>query len=95
VTGPTNGTGAYAPASGSAKFERYTPDSLADAIDRALTFSREPSARAACRTAAQAFAPDCVANTVVEFIRRSTRWPALMPQRSSGPPVHVTAPEQA
>jgi type III pantothenate kinase len=95
VTGPTNGTGAYAPASGSAKFERYTTHSLADAIDRALAISRDPSARAACRTAAQAFAPDRVATTVVEFIRHSTLRPALMPRRSSRPPVHVTTPEQA
>ena len=71
VTGPTNGTGAYAPASGSAKFARYTPDSVVDAIDRALALSRNPSARAACRTAAEAFAPDRVAGTVEEFIRRS------------------------
>jgi glycosyltransferase involved in cell wall biosynthesis len=71
VTGPTNGTGAYAPASGSAGFERYAPDSLADAIERALSISRDPSARAACRAAADAFAADRVASTVAEFILRS------------------------
>jgi glycosyltransferase involved in cell wall biosynthesis len=71
VTGPTNGTGAYAPAGGSAKFERYTPDSLASAIERALAISRDPTARAACRSAAEAFAADRVATTVVEFIRRA------------------------
>jgi glycosyltransferase involved in cell wall biosynthesis len=71
VTGPTNGTGAYAPAGGSAKFEHYTPDSLAGAIERALAMSREPSARAACRAAAEAFAADRVATTVSEFISRS------------------------
>jgi glycosyltransferase involved in cell wall biosynthesis len=71
VTGPTNGTGAYAPASGSARFERYTPDSLASAIERALAISRDPSARAACRTAAEAFAADRVATTISEFIARS------------------------
>ena len=71
VTGPTNGTGAYAPASGSARFERYTPDSLADAIERALSVSRDPSARATCRAAAEAFAADRVASTVAEFISRS------------------------
>ncbi|MGO9899330.1 MAG: glycosyltransferase family 4 protein [Solirubrobacteraceae bacterium] len=72
VTGPTNGTGAYAPPSGSASFEHYTPDSLADAIDRALDISRDPSARAACRSAAEAFAADRVASTVLEFIRQSS-----------------------
>jgi glycosyltransferase involved in cell wall biosynthesis len=71
VTGPTNGTGAYAPAVCSAKFERYAPDSLADAIERALAMSRDRSARAACRTAAEAFAADRVATSVSEFIRRS------------------------
>jgi glycosyltransferase involved in cell wall biosynthesis len=71
VTGPTNGTGAYAPASGSARFERYTPDSVADAIDRALAICRDPSARAACRAAAEEFAAERVANTVSEFISRS------------------------
>jgi len=71
VTGPTNGTGAYAPPGGSASFERYTPDGLARAIERALAISRDPSARAACRTAAEAFDADRVAATVLEFIRRS------------------------
>jgi glycosyltransferase involved in cell wall biosynthesis len=79
VTGPTNGTGAYAPTGGSAKFERYTPDSLADAIDRALAMSRDPSARAACRTAAEAFAADRVASSVEEFIRSQVR-----PSHSNG-----------
>jgi glycosyltransferase involved in cell wall biosynthesis len=69
VTGPTNGTGAYAPASGSASFERYTPESVADAIERALAIARDPCARAACRAAAEAFAADRVAGTVSEFIR--------------------------
>jgi GT2 family glycosyltransferase len=78
VTGPTNGTGAYAPRGGSAKFDLYTPDSLADAIERALAISRDPSARAACRTAAEAFAADRVATTVSEFIRSRS-----CPRRSS------------
>jgi glycosyltransferase involved in cell wall biosynthesis/GT2 family glycosyltransferase len=71
VTGPTNGTGAYAPANGSAKFEHYTPESLARAIERALAMSRNQSARAACRTAAEAFTADRVATRVSEFINRS------------------------
>jgi glycosyltransferase involved in cell wall biosynthesis/GT2 family glycosyltransferase len=73
VTGPTNGTGAYAPADGSEAFDCYTPDSLADAIERALATSRDPSARASCRTAAAAFAADRVATTVSEFIRAQLR----------------------
>ena len=71
VTGPTNGTGAYAPTGASASFDRYTPDSLASAIERALAMSRDPSARAACRTAAEAFDADRVAAAVSEFIRQS------------------------
>jgi glycosyltransferase involved in cell wall biosynthesis len=71
VTGPTNGTGAYAPANGSAKFEHYTPESLAGGIERALAMSRDQSARAACRTAAEAFSADRVAATVSDFISRS------------------------
>ena len=70
VTGPTNGTGEYAPSEGSAKFERYEPSSLADAIDRALALSREPSARSACRSAASAFVAEGVAQIVVDFIRK-------------------------
>lgn len=71
VTGPTNGTGMYAPDAGSAKFERYTPESVAEAIERGLAVSRDPLARRACRGAAEAFAADRVAAAVTEFIRRS------------------------
>ena len=70
VTGPTNGTGAYAPTGASASFDSYTPRSLAEAIERALALSRDPSARAACRNAAEAFAADRVAATVSHFIRQ-------------------------
>lgn len=68
ITGPTNRTGAYAPPEGSATFARYTPESLAEAIERGLAIARSPRARAACRRAAQAFAPDRVAATVCDFI---------------------------
>jgi glycosyltransferase involved in cell wall biosynthesis len=69
VTGPTNGTGEWTPASGSARFDRYEPESLADAIDRALELSRDPAARAACRSAAGAFAAHRVAERIIEHIR--------------------------
>jgi glycosyltransferase involved in cell wall biosynthesis len=69
VTGPTNRTGEYIPADGSAAFHRYSPESLADAIERALVISRDPLARDACRAAAAAFAADRVAETVAQFIR--------------------------
>ena len=71
VTGPTNGTGEYAPSAGSAFFDRYDPVSLARAIEHGLSLSREPAARAANRAAAQAFEPERVAATVADFIRRS------------------------
>jgi len=69
VTGPTNGTSEYVPDDGSASFDRYEPDSLADALERALALSRHPAARSACRAAAQLFAADRVAATIVKFIR--------------------------
>jgi glycosyltransferase involved in cell wall biosynthesis len=71
VTGPTNGTGEYTPDDGSARFDRYEPQSLADAIERALALSRDPSARSACRTAAGAFAAELVADKVASFIRQA------------------------
>ena len=71
VTGPTNGTGEYAPRTGSSQFDRYDPVSLADAIERGLSLSREPAARAANRAAAQAFAPERVAATVADSIRHA------------------------
>jgi glycosyltransferase involved in cell wall biosynthesis len=71
VTGPTNGTGQYAPADGSARFDRYEPQSVAEAIERALALSRHPEARAACRIAAQAFAPELVAEKVAAFIEQA------------------------
>lgn len=72
VTGPTNGTGEYAPNAGSFHFDRYDPVALADAIERALSLSRDPAARAANRAAAQAFAPERVASIVADFIHRVT-----------------------
>jgi glycosyltransferase involved in cell wall biosynthesis len=69
VTGPTNGTTEWAPASGSARFDCYSPDSLADALDRALNLSRDPAAREACRSAAQAFDRHSVAARIVAHIR--------------------------
>jgi glycosyltransferase involved in cell wall biosynthesis len=83
VIGPTNGTREYVPAHGSAVFDRYAPESLARAIDRALVISREPSARAACRDAAGAFATDKVAATVTRFIHDAmppSSVPALTPR---------------
>jgi glycosyltransferase involved in cell wall biosynthesis len=71
VTGPTNGTREYAPRDASVTFDRYNPQSLAEAIEGALAISRAPSVRAACRAAAGAFAPERVAATVVDFIRAS------------------------
>jgi glycosyltransferase involved in cell wall biosynthesis len=69
VVGPTNGTAEYVPSAGSAQFDRYEPTSLADAIDSALQLSRSPTAREACRVAAQAFSADRVAGLVVDHIR--------------------------
>lgn len=71
VTGPTNGTGEYAPSAGSASFDRYGPVSLARALEHGLSLSREPAARAANRAAARAFEPERVAATVANFIRQS------------------------
>lgn len=89
VTGPTNGTGAYAPVGASANFDLYTPGSLADAIDRALAISRDQSARAACRTAAEAFAADRVATTVSAFISSQLR-PGQSDGSGSNPVMHST-----
>jgi glycosyltransferase involved in cell wall biosynthesis len=72
VTGPTNHTAEYAPLGSSASFDGYNRGSLADAIDRALNISRDADARAACRTAAGAFAADRVAATVAAFVRGVT-----------------------
>jgi glycosyltransferase involved in cell wall biosynthesis len=69
VTGPTNRTGEYVPRGSSAVFDCYAPESVAHAIDRALVISRDPAARAACRAAAEAFAADRVAATVIDFVR--------------------------
>lgn len=69
VTGPTNGTGEYAPAEASVHFDRYDPGTLAAALERALSFSRDPSARAACRQAAQAFDARRVAVAVADHTR--------------------------
>lgn len=69
VTGPTNGTGEWAPADGSESFDHYEPESLADAIDRALDLSRDPEARGACRAAAAAFAADRVAERIIQHLR--------------------------
>jgi glycosyltransferase involved in cell wall biosynthesis len=68
VTGPTNGTGEWTPANGCVRFNRYDPESLADALDRALEVSRDPEARAACRSAASAFAAPRVAARIVEYV---------------------------
>lgn len=72
VTGPTNGTSEYTPTTGSVTFDRYEPHSLAHAIDRALSISREPCARSACRAAAHIFSADRVAATVADFIRQTS-----------------------
>jgi glycosyltransferase involved in cell wall biosynthesis len=69
VTGPTNGTGEWAPTDGSVRFDRYEPQELADALDRALSISRDPEARGACRRASHAFAADRVAATLVQHLR--------------------------
>jgi glycosyltransferase involved in cell wall biosynthesis len=71
VTGPTNGTGEYVPEASSAKFDRYDPASLADAIERALAVSRSPAAREACRAAAEVFSADRVAARLVSHIREA------------------------
>ena len=73
VTGPTNGTGEYAPAGGSVAFDRYEPQSLADAIERALALSRDPAARSACRAAAAAFDAGLVAGKIVAFVSEARR----------------------
>jgi glycosyltransferase involved in cell wall biosynthesis len=79
VIGPSNRTREYAPPRGSVVFDRYTPDSLARAVERGLVISRDPSARADCRAAAGAFAPDRVAATVASFVSAA----AVSPEPSS------------
>jgi glycosyltransferase involved in cell wall biosynthesis len=71
VVGPTNGTREYAPPAGSVVIDHYEPASLADALERGLAIARGPVARAACRSAASAFAGDRVAAIVSAFIRET------------------------